>query len=95
MKKKYEELVAEYGATAAVIHLIGFAIVMVVSGWALKQSFEVTTGKGFAALIGAAWVASKVSSPIRIAITIVLTPIVGRFVQKRRERSAPPEDPAA
>lgn len=79
MKKRLEKLLAEYGVIALVLHLTVMAIVVggayigIRAGWTPKSA----TGKvGTWAAVYAVHLATK---PLRIGLTIVLTPIVAKI----------------
>ena len=37
----------------------------------------------------AAWVATKLTQPIRIGVTVVLTPIIGNIINRRKKAKSP------
>lgn len=94
MGAKLKQLLADYGPVAATIYftlffgiLIGFYFA-ISAGWAPE---------GVAGNVGAwtaAYVATKLTQPLRIGATLVLTPIVGRL-WPRRGVKADPASPAA
>jgi len=87
-RQRYEPLVAKYGYLAIGIHLtIGFAVWAVLAV-AIAAGFSVNGSDGAVGwgAVGAAWVAMKLSSPVRIAITVVITPGVAWFLDRLRGR---------
>lgn len=94
MGAKLKQLLADYGPVAAATYftlffaiLIGFYIA-IRAGWAPE---------GVAGNLGAwtaAYVATKLTQPLLIGATLVLTPIVGRL-WPRGGRKADPAGPAA
>jgi hypothetical protein len=46
---------------------------------AIKTGFEPNDAASGAGTVGGAWVATKVTQPIRIGLTVVLTPFVVRL----------------
>ena len=87
MKEKLQKLMAEYGRIALVVYLATFVVTMTGFSLAIMQGFEVDGASSTAGTLGAAWVATKLTQPIRIGVTLVLTPLVGRFINRRQTPS--------
>jgi hypothetical protein len=88
MKKRLQDLLMEYGAIALVIHLSIFAMVLAGFTIAITAGVEVESTAGTAGTVGAAYLATQLVKPIRIGITIVLTPIVGGLLGRFRRKPA-------
>jgi hypothetical protein len=75
---------AEYGTLAIVIYLIIFA--GTVAGFAVAISFGVETDStaGSVGTLAAAWVATKLTQPLRILATLALTPLVAAVLKRLR-----------
>jgi hypothetical protein len=89
-RERYEKLVAEYGWTA-----VGVYVSLYLGTWfafwvAITQGIDVGTAAAGAGTIGGAWVATKVTQPIRIGATLVITPLVVAGLRRLRLRSVPP-----
>ena len=84
MGGRLKALVTEYGHVAIVIYLVISVLVFGGFAIAIMQGFEVESAAG---ILGAAWVATKLTQPVRIGVALVLTPIVGRLM-KRHQTSA-------
>ena len=89
MRKSIKELLAEYGTVALVVYLTIFALTL--AAFVLGIRFFGWTPRGAAGSAGvlaAAYIATKVTQPLRIAATVVLTPLVAkgyeRLVARRR-----------
>ena len=87
MKEKLQKLMAEYGRIALAVYLTTFVVTMAGFSIAITQGFEVEGATSTAGTLGAAWVATKLTQPIRIGVTLALTPVIGSFL-KRRKNSA-------
>ena len=87
MKEKLQKLMAEYGRIALAVYLTTFVVTMAGFSIAITQGFEVEGATSTAGTLGAAWVATKLTQPIRIGVTLALTPVFGSFL-KRRKNSA-------
>lgn len=84
LKTRVKKLYEEYGRVALVVYLTLHAGVYVISGHALYPQFAPLTGKSFLALLGAMWVASKVSQIPRTLAALALTPIVAKLWHRIR-----------
>ena len=89
MKEKLQKLMAEYGRVALVVYLSTFVISMVGFSFAIMQGFEVEGASSTAGTLGAAWVATKLTQPIRIGVTVLLTPIIGNIINRRKKSKSP------
>jgi len=84
MKKRLETLFAEYGAIAITIYFTIFAITLGSFAFALNAGLEVEGVAGSTGTLAAAWVATKLTQPLRIIATIVLTPLVAALLHRLR-----------
>jgi hypothetical protein len=88
--QRLSALLEEYGKLAIIIYFSIFALVFAGFFIAIASGVEVESAAGGAGLVGAAWLATKVTQPVRILATLALTPIVGRL---RAARKAPVRAP--
>jgi hypothetical protein len=94
LKQRLTTLFEDYGRIAIITYftLSGLAIIgFSVAGWLTADPSSAT---GVIGVIIAGWVAAKVTLPIRIVITLVLTPLVA-WVLGRRRRSRGEDDDLA
>ena len=90
MKKTVQNLLTEYGTVAVIVY---FAIFFAVLGgfWlGIRFGWRPTSVAGSAGTLAAAYIATKLTQPIRIAVTVVITPIVAKLYERMRGRSTPP-----
>ena len=87
MKDKLQNLMAEYGRIAVIVYISTFVITMSGFSLAIMQGFEVDGASSTAGTLGAAWLATKLTQPIRIAVTLALTPVIGAILKKRKHSS--------
>jgi hypothetical protein len=92
VRKTLKKILAEYGAIALVLYLTIFFVTLGGFWLAIKAGFNPTGAIGNAGAFTAAYLATKVMQPLRIGLTIVLTPIVGRFYARMRGRPVVRED---
>ena len=78
---------AEYGLIALGVYLSTFVIAMIGFSIAIMQGFEVEGDSSTAGILGAAWIATKLTQPIRIGVTLALTPVIGTYLSRRKNRS--------
>ena len=85
MKDKLQKLMAEYGRIAIGVYLGTFVVTMAGFSFAITQGFEVEGASSTAGTLGAAWIATKLTQPIRIAVTLALTPVIGSVLKRRHK----------
>jgi len=91
--ERVKALLAEYGRTAIVVYLAMF--VLVFAGFLVAigaAGYEPDGAAGSAGLIGAAWLATKLTQPLRILATLALTPLVSAAVGRLKRRRAPRDE---
>jgi hypothetical protein len=79
---RLEALFAEYGMTAITTYFVIFGLVLAGFAVAIQQGADVESAQGSAGVLAGAWIATKVTQPLRIAATLLLTPIVARVLRK-------------
>ena len=85
MKQKLKNLIELYGSIAFFCYIAIFIISMVGFYVAIQagvdlNSYEFFSGKlGSAGTVVLAWAATKVIQPFRIALTLLLTPVVAKL----------------
>lgn len=84
LSQRLKELLAEYGSIAITIYLVMFALVFGAFLVAIFAGIRSDSAGGIAGTIGAAWVATKITQPFRIAGTLALTPLVAALIARRR-----------
>lgn len=91
LKQRAEKLMAEYGGVALFVYFAIFFATIAGFAIAIRAGVQVESAAGEASILGAAWVATKVTQPLRILATLALTPVVAALWRKVR----PPKPPAA
>ncbi len=84
MKKRLETLFAEFGAIAITIYFTIFGLTLGSFAIALNAGLEVEGVAGGTGTLAAAWVATKLTQPLRIIATLVLTPLVAGIIHRIR-----------
>ena len=85
MRKTLKKVLAEYGAIAVVLYLTIFFAVFIGAYFALQLGWAPENVVGTAGAWTAAYLITKVTQPLRIASTVVLTTFLGKLWDKRRK----------
>jgi len=85
MRKTLKKILAEYGAIAVVIYLTVFFVVFVGAYFAISLGWAPESVAGTAGAWTAAYIVTKITQPLRIAGTIVLTTFLGKMWDRRRK----------
>lgn len=92
MRATLKQIMAEYGAIAVGIYLVIFALVLGSAWLAMRLGWTPTGVAGNAGVFTAAYLFTKVTQPLRIGATVVLTPIVGRLWNRATARNRLPAE---
>ncbi len=92
MRKTLQSILAEYGTIALVLYLSIFALVLGGFTTAMWLGWRPTGATGTVGTLTAAYIATKLTQPVRIGATLVLTPIVARLYERATGRQAGPKD---
>ena len=90
MKKTLKAIAVEYGATAVVVYLTIFTLVIIGFWAAIRFGWS---PEGAMANVGAwtaAYLATKVTQPLRIVATVAITPFVARAYERLTRRGSAP-----
>ena len=91
-KEKFERIKNEYGRVALGTYLALWAAVLVAYAVAIKLGIDVDGVSSKGGILFGAWVAAKVSQPVRIVLTVVLTPFVASVLRRPPTPLAAPEE---
>lgn len=90
MKKTVQNLLAEYGTVAVIVYFVIFFGVLFGFWLGIRFGWRPTSTAGSAGTMAAAYIATKLTQPIRIAATLVVTPIVAKLYERARGRPSAP-----
>ncbi len=79
-------LMVEYGQLALVVYLAIFALVLFGFVLAIQMGIKVQGAGATAGMWAAAYVATKLTQPLRIMATLALTPLVMRLLPRKKPR---------
>ncbi len=88
LQTRLKQLMAEYGPIALWAYLAIFGIVLCGFALAISLGWKTDTTLGTAGIWGAAYVATKVTQPLRITATLAITPAVAALLRRRRPPQA-------
>ena len=79
LKQRLEALLREYGSVAVGTYLALFGLTLAGFALAIGVGVEVEAASDGAGTLFAAWVATKLTQPVRILATLALTPLIARL----------------
>ena len=85
-KQRLSTLVAEHGKVAIVSYLVLSALTIAGFSIAIGLGFQPSTATGVLEVIGAGWLAAKVTVPLRILGALAITPPISAFLARRRAK---------
>lgn len=88
LKKTLKHVLAEYGRVAVVVYLAIFTAVLGGFWMAIRLGWQPSSAAGSVGAFTAAYLATKVTQPLRIAATLATTPFVARAYERLRGRAA-------
>jgi hypothetical protein len=99
MRKTFKELFAEYGTIAVVVYFTIFFAVWISAWAAIQRGVDLRalaarvglSSTGIVANLGAwtaAYIFTKLLQPVRIGVTLVLTPLVARLYERMRRATS-------
>jgi hypothetical protein len=87
-RERLKALLAEYGRVALYTYLGLFVLVFAGFALAIAAGIQVESAQGGAGVLGMAYVATKVTQPLRIAGTLALTPLIASGINRLRRSKA-------
>lgn len=84
VRKTLKNILAEYGGVALVLYLAIFFVVLGGFWFAIRMGFRPAGTGGKVGTFAAAYIATKLTQPLRIGLTIVLTPLLARAWKRIR-----------
>lgn len=93
MRRTLKQILVEYGAIAVAVYLALFFIVLFAFWAAIRFGWEPSGALANVGAFTAAYLATKITQPLRIIATLAITPFIARLVERAWKRA--PRDPAA
>jgi hypothetical protein len=94
-REKLKAHLEEYGRVAIWTYLTIWLTVLAGFIIAISAGVPVSTTGGGAGVLLSAWLATKLTQPLRIAGTLAATPVIAAVLKKWRRRSEPAAQPDA
>jgi Flp pilus assembly pilin Flp len=79
---QFRHLVVEYGVIALLVHYAIFAVVIIGFWAAIRSGWQPSGTTGSVGSWTAAYVATKITQPLRIVATIAITPFIARMYER-------------
>ena len=86
VKKTVQKLLAEYGTVAVIVYFVIFFAVLGGFWLAIRLGWQPTSAAGSVGTFAAAYIATKLTQPLRIAATLVVTPFIAKLYERIRGR---------
>jgi hypothetical protein len=86
LKQRLQTLMVEYGQVALVVYLAIFALALIGFATAIRMGVNVHGAGATAGTWAAAYVATKVTQPLRIMATLAVTPLVMKLLPRKKPR---------
>jgi hypothetical protein len=80
VRKTLKQIASEYGGVAVAVYLVIFALVLLGTWAAIHLGWNPRGVRGGVGTFTAAYLATKLTQPLRIAATLALTPVVARVL---------------
>ena len=84
MRKTIQHLLAEYGTTAVVVYFVIFFAVLFGLWGAIRLGWHPASVTGSVGAFTAAYIATKLTQPLRILATVALTPFAAKGYERLR-----------
>jgi hypothetical protein len=82
MRKTIQSIFAEYGTIAVVIYLAIFTLVLLGFAAAFRFGWRPSSAAATAGIWTAAYIATKLTQPLRIIATLAVTPFVAKLYER-------------
>ena len=97
MRQTIKHILAEYGTVALVVYFAIFFAVLFGFWAAIRFGWRTDSSAGSVGTFAAAYLATKLTQPLRIAATLALTPFVAKAYERfggRRAARTPTDTPS-
>jgi hypothetical protein len=95
LKQRLTTLFEDYGKVAIITYFTLSGLAIVGFSVAIWIGAEPSSATGVLGVLFAGWALAKATMPVRILITLAVTPVIGTLVRRRRGSEAPPDEPPA
>jgi len=88
LRQRLKTLIQESGAIVLWVYFGLFALVLVSTATAIRLGVKVDGVAGAAGTWGMAWLFTKLTQPLRVAVTLAITPAIATFLRRFKKPSA-------
>jgi ABC-type siderophore export system fused ATPase/permease subunit len=88
MRKTIKSIFAEYGAIAVVVYFAIFFLVLFGFWAAIRFGWQPSSAAATVGIWTAAYIATKLTQPVRIIATLAVTPFVAKLYERVTRRPA-------
>jgi hypothetical protein len=85
LKERLQTLMVEFGTLALVVYLAIFALVLIGFVLAIRIGVKVESAGATAGTWAAAYVATKLTQPLRILATLAVTPVAMKLLPQKKD----------
>ena len=91
MRKTIQNMFVEYGAVAVVVYFVIFFLVIFAFWAAIRFGWQPSSVAGTMGVWTAAYIATKLTQPLRIIATLAITPLAAKMYERvtGRTRKSP------
>ena len=93
MRKTIQKLLVEYGAVAVVVYFAIFFLVIFGFWAAIRFGWQPSSTAGTLGVWTAAYIATKLTQPLRLIATLAVTPLVAKVYEHLTGRSRKSQGP--
>jgi hypothetical protein len=83
VRKTLKNILVEYGSVAVVVYLVIFFLVIFAFWTAIRFGWKAESTAASVGAWTAAYLATKLTQPLRLAATVAITPFVARWYEHR------------
>jgi hypothetical protein len=84
VKKTVQHLLAEYGTVAVIVYFVIFFAVLGGFWVAIRFGWRPSSAAGSVGTFAAAYIATKITQPLRIGATLLVTPFIAKLYERVR-----------
>ena len=92
MRKTVQKIFVEYGAIAVVVYFAIFFLVIFAFWAAIRFGWQPSSVAGTVGIWTAAYIATKITQPLRIIATLAVTPLVAKIYERITSRMRKSQD---
>ena len=86
MRKTIKHILTEYGTIALIVYFAIFFLVLGGFWMAIRFGWRSDSTAAGVGTFAAAYIATKLTQPLRIAVTVVVTPFIAKLYERLRGR---------